>query len=136
MSMRDIINLIEHVDLGPGPSADQDRLTTNPSHKMGKRIVKNDGSVLPFYDRTYHLELDPWYDYYRFIMQLGSENDFTDVAFKGLPLVQFYTKEEESRFFELCKKLGVKYKPVPKVEQGETFTVSPVPNPKYRDITL
>jgi hypothetical protein len=107
-----------------------------PQH--GKRTVPHmDKPLIPFDSFTYTVKLDPYYDYYRFLLKMGSEQDFNDITTtKQYPHISFYSRQERDRFIELCKQNNIPYEELKgeEIEDKGTQTTSPVPSPGFRDI--
>lgn len=133
--LEDILSICEKVSLlekkvGKLAAADA------PQH--GKRTVPHmEVPLIPLDSFTFTVKLDPYYDYYRFLLRMGSELDFNDVTkTKQFPHISFYSKQERDRFIELCKTNGITYTELKgeDVEQDDVQTKSCVPSPGFRDI--
>jgi hypothetical protein len=114
----------------------QEKIT--PSH--GDRTVPVIKEPLLANDSwTYYVKLDPFYDYFRFMVRLGSEKDFNNVSpSKIFPHISFYTKQERDRFIELCKENNVPYEEIKgeDKENDDVCKVSPVASAAWRDVKI
>lgn len=133
--LEDLLSICEKVSL---LEKKVNKIAAEDAPQHGKRTVPHmEVPLIPLDSYTFTVKLDPYYDYYRFLLRMGSELDFNDITkTKQFPHISFYSKQERDRFIELCKANGIPYEELKgeEVEDECTQTKSPVPSPGFRDI--